>query len=315
MSRTGLILCLGTTPAVQRVMIFRRLTLDAVNRAVTTLDGAAGKSVNVAKVLRVLGERPLAAGFLGGDRGDYLREVLERRGIETDFVRVEARTRQCVTVIDESSRTVTELVEESRPVAPEAVAELLARVERHLPACRAVVMSGTITPGGPVDLYRRVTEWARSRGLLAAVDAQGAPLIESLPAGPDLVKPNRTELAATVGRELPDKASVVEAMRELAARGARRVVVTAGAAATLAFDGSRCWRIVPPTAKAVNPIGSGDAFTAGVTARLLAGDDLGEACRWGVAAGTANALTAMAGEVEMDEVKRLAAEATVEEVS
>jgi tagatose 6-phosphate kinase len=164
-------------------------------------------------------------------------------------------------------------------------------------------------------LYRRVAEWARSRGLLAVVDAQGVPLIESLPAGPDLVKPNRTELAATVGRELPDEASVVEAIRELAARGARRVVVTAGAAATLAFDGSRCWRIVPPTAKAVNPIGSGDAFTAGVTARLLAGDDLGEACRWGVAAGTANALTAMAGEVELDEVKRLAAEATVEEVS
>ena len=49
------ILCLGTTPAVQRVMVFRKLTLDAVNRAATTLDGAAGKSINVAKVLKTLG--------------------------------------------------------------------------------------------------------------------------------------------------------------------------------------------------------------------------------------------------------------------
>ena len=82
-------------------MIFRELKLDAVNRAVTTLDGAAGKSVNVAKVLEVLGAKPVALGFLGGDRGRYLRAVLDDRGIEHAFVEVAARTRQCVTVIDE----------------------------------------------------------------------------------------------------------------------------------------------------------------------------------------------------------------------
>jgi hypothetical protein len=37
-------------------MIFRKLALDAVNRAVTTWDGVAGKSINVAKVLRALGD-------------------------------------------------------------------------------------------------------------------------------------------------------------------------------------------------------------------------------------------------------------------
>jgi fructose-1-phosphate kinase PfkB-like protein len=59
-----MILCIGPTPAAQRVMIFPQLVLDAVNRAASTLEGAAGKSVNVAKVLKVLGEQPLATGFL-----------------------------------------------------------------------------------------------------------------------------------------------------------------------------------------------------------------------------------------------------------
>ena len=68
-----MILCLGTTPAVQRVMVFRSLAIDAVNRAVTTLDGIAGKSINVAKVLRVLGERPMATGFLNGSRAPSLK--------------------------------------------------------------------------------------------------------------------------------------------------------------------------------------------------------------------------------------------------
>ncbi len=54
-----------------------------------------------------------------------------------------------------------------------------------------------------------------------------------------------------------------------------------GKGAALAFDGKIFWRIVTPRIHVVNPIGSGDAFTAGLVWRLVRGDDLGEACRWG----------------------------------
>jgi len=144
------------------------------------------------------------------------------------------------------------------------------------------------------------------------VDAQGAPLILALPAAPGLVKPNRAELAATVGRKLADQAALLAAMRELHERGAQRVVVTAGEDPVLAFDGARSWRMTPPRIQALNPIGSGDAFTAALAWRLLRGDDLGEACRWGGAAGAANALSLLPGELERADVERLAAEVTVE---
>jgi len=101
-------------------------------------------------------------------------------------------------------------------------------------------------------------------------------------------------------------------MRAWCNRGAARVVVTAGKTPTLAHDGRSGWRITPPVIQALNPIGSGDAFTAGLVWRLVQGDDLGEACRWGSAAGTANALSLMPGEVEAVDVKRLAAETKVE---
>jgi tagatose 6-phosphate kinase len=65
----------------------------------------------------------------------------------------------------------------------------------------------------------------------------------------------------------------------------------------------------------VNPIGSGDAFAAGLLWRLLRGEDLGEACRWAAAAGAANALTLMAGEVHGDDVERLAGQVTVERLN
>jgi tagatose 6-phosphate kinase len=310
-----MILCLGTTPAVQRVMVFRRLVLDSVNRAATTIEGAAGKSVNVAKVLRALGEDAVATGFLGGDRGAQVRAILDGLGVEHEFVPVTANTRLCVTLIDEANGSQTELVEEGSPV-PEAAHEALRQViRRRLTGASTVVMSGTITVGSPAGLYREVVEWARAGGVLSVVDAVGVPLAQALAARPGLVKPNRAELAATVGRDLGDEAEVMAAIRELRERGAERVVVTAGAAPALAFDGSRFWRLWSPRIRAVNPIGAGDSFTAAVVGRLVRGDDLGEACRWGVAAAVADVLSPMAGEVARTEVEALVHEVLVERAS
>jgi tagatose 6-phosphate kinase len=296
-------------------MVFERLVPGEVNRARETLDGVAGKSVNVAKVLRALGGRPSAVGLVGPPRGILLQQVLEARGIDCDFVPVAAETRQCVTLIDEATGVVTELVEESRAVELEAYERLIRLVQRRLAGCRAAIMSGTIASGGPPDLYARCVRLAREARALAVVDAAGLALAEALKARPDLVKPNRAELAVTVGRSLPDEAGVWSAIREVGERGAGQVVVTAGARSTLAWDGKQGWRLTPPSIKVVNPIGSGDAFTAGLVLRLARGDDLGEACRWGAAAGAANALSLLAGEVEPREVERLAERVTVERLT
>ena len=299
------ILCLGPTPALQRVMVFRNLALDEVNRAVMTLDGVAGKAVNVAKVLQAIGERPVALGFLGGERGKTLKTALQQRRIEMEFVETAAPTRQCITVIEQSAGVQTELVEESGRVRSADYGALFASVRRRLKGAKALVMSGTLTPGGPEEFYARCVRLAHDESVLSIVDAKGAPLVAAIKAAPGLVKPNRAELAITVGRNLRDERDTIKAMRELHIRGAERIVVTAGKQPTLAFDGRTIWRIDPPGINVVNPIGSGDAFTAALVWRLLKGDDLGEACRWGSAAGAANALTLMAGEIKPSIVQQL----------
>jgi tagatose 6-phosphate kinase len=306
-----MILCIGTTPAAQRFMRFARLELDAVNRAQETTDGIAGKSINVAKVLHELGARPIAVGFAGGDRGRELLRALSARGIQNQFVEVPVRTRQCITVLDQSSHAVTELVEESRAVDPEHYQALSAIITRLLPGCRAAVMSGSLTPGGPAEFYRDIAEAARANAVLSVVDAQGASLAQALAAHPGLVKPNRQELAATVMRPLTNDSEVIEAMREVHHRGAERVVVTAGKAPTLALDGEHLWRVETPRIPVVNPIGSGDAFTAALVWHMLQKCSLGEACRWAAAAGAANALSEMPGELKLSQVQNLAEQVTV----
>ncbi len=309
-----MILCIGPTPAAQRVMTFKALKPDAVNRAASTLDGAAGKSVNVAKVLAALGAEVFATGFVGGDRGREILRDMTSRGIETKFVEVPAPTRQCISVIDEATHTVTELVEESRPVPPENYDALVELVCGLLPECEAVVMSGSLTPGAPVEFYRNITNRANELGKLSVVDAQGTPLLEALKASPGLVKPNRSELAATVNKPLETEMSLVEAMREVRKRGAQRVVVTAGGALTFAMDQHSLWRIQPAQIEPVNPIGSGDAFTAALVWRLTQADSLGEACRWAAAAGAANALSPMPGDLEKAQVLQLLEKVKIEQV-
>jgi len=132
-----------------------------------------------------------------------------------------------------------------------------------------MLISGTLTPRAPTDFYRRCTRLAAERNLLSVVDAKGPALIKSLEARPGAVKPNRSELAATVGHELASERDLMCAMRELFERGARRVIITSGKEPTVAFDGQQFWRIHAPKITAVNPIGSGDAFTAGLVWRLL----------------------------------------------
>ncbi len=296
-------------------MVFPSLRVNEVNRATLTIEGATGKSVNVAKVLQTLGLNPVATGFLGGNRGAFVAGVLDRRMIRREFVEVSsAETRECTTVIDESTGAQTELVEESRPVPAECYDQLMEKIRRLAPGCLALVMSGSITPGGPAGLYHTCALLAREVGAMPVVDASGPLLLQALPARPALVKPNRKELAVTLGLDPHDLPQIQDAARQFHARGAERVVVTAGKEPTLAFDGRTFWQIRNPQIKALNPIGSGDSFTAALVKALLEGHDLGEACRWGAAAGAANALSLMPADLERREVEALLPEVLVERI-
>ena len=102
-----MILCLGTTPVLQRTMVFDRLNVDAVNRAVEVTEHASGKSINVARVLHTLGEEVIASGFLGGDSGRFIRADLTAAAVAQDFVTVNPKTRMCVTLMDRSNDAAT----------------------------------------------------------------------------------------------------------------------------------------------------------------------------------------------------------------
>jgi fructose-1-phosphate kinase PfkB-like protein len=103
-----------------------------------------------------------------------------------------------------------------------------------------------------------------------------------------LAKPNREELALTLGREFPSDRDLCQAMQELNDRGAHWVVVSQGPDALWASSQGRIYRLLPPRTKVVNPIGSGDCLAAGL-ANAYVGDQTPEdMLRYAVAAAVEN---------------------------
>lgn len=310
-----MIVTLGTTPTIQRTMTFARVEIDGVNRAKSVRQFASGKSVNCARVLHTLGEEVLTTGLIGGDAGKFMRADLDAAAIAHDFVDTSpAETRLCLTVVDEAAGTATELVEESRPVEPRTCDALVAALERLLRAhdVSVLVLSGTLVSGAGDDFYAKCLTLANGANVRTILDARGEPLKLALSGHPTVVKPNRAELAATVGATIDSERALSEAIRSVVELGARWVVVTDGPRDTVVSDGLTFWRITPPKIDAVNPIGSGDSFAAGLASALRGGHEVPPAAALGTACAAGNALTMDAGHVRVEDVERLRAEVRID---
>jgi tagatose 6-phosphate kinase len=305
-------ICLGTTPTVQQTMVFGRVVVDEVNRAVETRRGASGKPVNVARVLHTLGEAAMLCVPVGGDTGRFIRGDLDALGIAHDCVECRAPTRTCVTVVDRFGKTATELVEESGPLSGDESARMLAIFQKHLAGGRMAILSGTLAPGVGEDFYAECCRVAGKFGVPVILDARGNALSRALAFGPLVVKPNRQELAGMLGKTIDDDASLREAMIELQRQGAQWVIITMGKAGAVASDGTSFWKIPAIEIEAVSAIGSGDAFAAGLAAGIAGGRDVVQACRLAAACAAANALVIGTGILRLEDVRRLEPLARVE---
>jgi tagatose 6-phosphate kinase len=309
-----MIVCLGTTPALQRTLEFTALKTEGVNRAVAVSESASGKSVNVARVAHALGENVLALGFLGGEKSGFLRADLDRAGVPHDFVETAAATRICTTLLDRTAHTATELVEEPRPVDASAWQALGARLDRALEKASILVLSGSLAPGGTEDFYKDCINRASRRNVPVLLDAARGPLRCALAARPFLAKPNRLELQEATGVEIRSEDSLLEAMRQLVAAGAQWVAVTLGREGLILSDGGAFWQVTSPPIAAVNPIGSGDAVAAGFASGILRRQSMREAARLAVACGAANALTHIAGQLQDADVRRILPQVTLDPI-
>lgn len=269
-------------PSLDRTVELDTLVRGAVLRTGPARLDAGGKGVNVTRALHANGIDSVAVLPAGGDEGRQLTDLLAAEGLQVRCVPVAGRVRANITVA-EAGGTTTKLNE---PGPLLSGAELAALGDALLDAARGAswaVLAGSLPPGAPDDLYAGLTRRLHDRGVRVAVDADGPLLRATLPARPDVVKPNEDELAAATGLPARTPEQAAEAARVLVAQGARAVLASLGAQGAVLVDDSGV-RHARAHARPRSTVGAGDATLAGFLSRDASDTALATAVAWGAAA-------------------------------
>jgi 1-phosphofructokinase family hexose kinase len=305
------ILSAGLSPAWQQILVFDRLCPGEVNRASEAVWCASGKVLNAAVAAHHLGGPSLTLAPLGGPPLLEIEREFAEMGVPRRWIKTEAATRVCTTLLDRATGQITELVENGRPLSD---GELRAYRDTYIEvAARAevVVLIGSLPAGAPVSYYRELVAATHCPIIL---DFRGEGLLSVLDLKPYVVKPNREELGQTFGRSLDDDAALLDAMRELNRRGAQWVVVTEGAKAVWVSSIEHVYRLVPPRIdEVVNPIGCGDSLAAGIAWATRRGDGIIDAVRFGIGAAADNIGKLLPCRLELRSVTKFAEKVFVEQ--
>jgi tagatose 6-phosphate kinase len=265
----AVLLTITLNAALDLTYTMDRLVLLEVNRVRSVAERAGGKGINVARVLMGLGARAIVSGFAGGPTGGQIRADLARAGIPDELERIGGQSRRTVTVVAGGSTTMFN--EPGATVTATEWGRLVDRVRRLAREASAMVLSGSLPPGVPIDAYAVLAEIAAEAGIPAVIDTDAEALRAGLAGRPALVKPNAAELAAVTGRPVESPKEALAACELLRAEGAGCVVASLGADGLVACTPDGAWQALPPERVAGNTAGSGDAAVAALALGMVRG--------------------------------------------
>lgn len=266
-------------PAVDQTVRLNRFRVDAVNRGSSIRFDAGGKGVNVASFLADSGLPVMITGFLGRENAGLFEELFQRKRIEDRCIRIPGHTRIGVKIVDEGARQTTDINLPGLTPAPEAVDLLMQTLRQMASTCDTFILTGSLPPGVPADLYTRIIRLLHEAGARCLLDSSGAGLREGIRAVPEMVKPNRVELEELVGGSVGDEMGAKTAALRLIESGIETVVVSMGRRGALFITCDAAFHAVPPDAAVLSTVGAGDALVAGLLVGQSKGLDLAECAR------------------------------------
>ena len=203
-----------------------------------------------------------AVALLGGPSGRWIADELTRIGLPLVASDCAGETRSCLSVADSESGSLTEFYEENADVSPEEWEAFVRLALSEAESADWTTVSGSLPPGAPADGYERFAATATH----VAVDT--ATLGNARPA---LVKVNATEASTLTGITVGTTGEAMEAAhllrRGIGGNGHAAAITSGRDGAVLVTPDGSTWR-GSLTAAGRYPVGSGDAFLAGLVTAL-----------------------------------------------
>lgn len=278
-----MIVTVTPNPSVDRTLEIDALERGSVVRSRSGQVDPGGKGINVTRALMANGLETLAVLPAGGAEGRQLVDLLATAGLASRVVPIAGAVRANISLV-EPGGTVTKINESGPVLTAEETDALLDATAEAAVGATWVVSCGSLPDGAPDHLHAQIVARAHTAGARAAVDTSGRPLLAALAAGPDLIKPNREELAEAIGQPITTLGEAVSAARQLQALGARTVLVSLGADGALLVGDGPVLHGTCPVAAPVSSVGAGDSTLAGFLTREDPTDALRAAVAFGAAA-------------------------------
>lgn len=257
-----MIITVSMNPAIDKTVEIGSLQPGGLNRIQKVEYDAGGKGINVSKTIHELGGESIATGFLGGNAGKTIENVLNEKKIKNDFIWVDGETRTNTKVFEKSG-AVTELNEPGPVITNEQITELMTKLKGYAAEDVLFILAGSIPAGVDKYVYAEIIHAVHEKGAKVLLDADGDLFRNSLAAGPDIIKPNRAELEEYAGIDY--RASDEELLglaRELRSRGIDTVAVSMGKSGAMLVSSDSEVRCPALSVKAHSTVGAGDAMVA-----------------------------------------------------
>jgi 1-phosphofructokinase family hexose kinase len=312
-----MIITVTLNAAIDKSLSVPSFQLGRRHRTVERRALAGGKGVNIARMLKTLGQPVIATGFQGGPTGTQIVAQLGEESILHDFVRIREESRTNTAVLDPTTGEQTEINEQGPTVASDELEQFREKLLYLARGAAIVVFAGSLPRGIEPGFYAQLVRAMHKLDVMTIVDTDGEALRLAVRAEPDVVSPNVVEAEELVGHEFNDDADHAAAVREIVSLGARSAIMTMpdGCWAQMLSEGApRVYRVTVPPQDSVATVGSGDAFLAGYIAARYRGSSPAECLRFGVACGAESTGRLGAGLIDGREVDRLLADVAASEV-
>lgn len=283
-----MIYTLSLNPALDKTLIINDLIYEEVNLVQEVYLDAAGKGINVSKAIKNLGGKSIALGFLGGQTGELIKELLKKDSINHKFITIPGETRTNLTIFDSSTKKTIKINEKGPLITPVEIKLLFDQLAQLYPKPSYFIISGSLPPGVSSNIYQEIVTFFQKQRVKVILDSDKEALKDGVKSAPFLIKPNLSELNRLTGVKASSWKEIVKSVQGILKLGVKIIVVTLGEKGALLISKDLFLKVTPPKVPVRGTIGVGDAFLAGLVLKLSRRSSLEEALKFACACGSAS---------------------------
>lgn len=264
------IVTITANPCIDRTVWVDEFEKGGTNRATAFTESINGKGINTSVAVKNLGYPTIAVVTEYTD-GESVCKYLSSIGIHSIGVEARGKLRVNTKIFDRASADVTELNCKGYPVSREIEIQLGEAVINTLENGDILIVSGSVPPGIGTEFYRDLIIRARKIGAYVILDADGELLRNGIEGCPDMIKPNRDELACLCGDDVRDIDEAIDEARVIIGKGVGSVCISFGAKGALYVTSECAYWADSIKVEVKGTVGAGDSMVAGFAVGRLQG--------------------------------------------